>query len=72
MGTGSQASSGSLEQAGVSISKIKISTNCTTEASLESAITSWSGRRLLLLKGRARSGLSEASLERWEVCRGGS
>ena len=67
---GSQASSGSLEQAGFSVGKIKISTDGTTEASVEPAITCWTERRLLLLKGRALLGLSEVSLERWDVCRG--
>lgn len=70
MERGSQASSGSLEQAGFSIGKIKISTNGTMGASVEPAITSWTGWRLLLLKDRALSGLSEVSLERWDVCRG--
>lgn len=39
----SQASSGSLEQAGFSIGKIKISMIFMIEASVEPAITSWSG-----------------------------
>lgn len=67
---GSQAWSGSLEQAAFSIGKIKISTNGTSEASVVLALTSWTGRRLLLLKGKALSGLFEASLEGGDVCRG--
>lgn len=37
-------------------------------ASVQQVITSWTGLRLLLLKGSALSGLSEDSLEGWDVC----
>lgn len=50
--------------------KIKIPTNRMTEASVEPVITSWTGQRLLLWKGRALFGLSGVSVERCDVCRG--
>lgn len=65
-----QASSGSFNQGGFSIGKIKISTNGVTEVSGEPAFTIWTGQRLLLLKSRTLLGYFEVSLERWDVCRG--